>query len=125
MRRANTKLALGGARIAVGVAAWLMPAFTTRRFGLGTIATDPNGAVVARLFAARDFVLGGAVLAARDPEALTRALELGLVVDVADIAAAIVGLREGGNRAGALIVGGGAATLAAMGGVLLFTTQRS
>ena len=47
MRRANTKLALGGARIAVGVAAWLMPAFTTRRFGLGTVATDPNGAVVA------------------------------------------------------------------------------
>ena len=61
----------------------------------------------------------------RDPEALTRALELGLVVDVADIAAAIVSLREGGNRGGVLIVGGGAATLAAMGGVLLFTTQRS
>lgn len=125
MRRVNMKLTLGGARIAVGVAAWLVPAFTTRRFGLGTIATDPNGALVARLFAARDFVLGGAVLVAREPDALTRALEIGLVVDVADIAAAIVSLREGGNRAGALIVGGGAATLAAMGGVLLFTTQRS
>jgi hypothetical protein len=116
---------LGLTRVAVGVTAWLAPALATRTFGLGPIASDANGAVVTRLFAARDLVLGGAVLAARDPAALTRALELGLVADVADLATAVVSLREGGNRVGALVVGGGAAALAVIGTALLFATNRA
>ena len=118
------RLALGGARIAVGAAAWLMPAFTTPAASGSAPSRPIRMALWLRGCSRRDFVLGGAVLAGPHPEALSRA-RAGLVVDVADIAAAIVGLHEGGNRASTLIVGGGTATLAAMGGVLLFTTQRS
>ena len=121
----NIRIALGATRIAVGAAAWVAPAFATRSFGLGPVASNPNGAVVARLFAARDVVLGAAVLVPRDASALTVALEMGLAADVADIAAAIVSLREGGDKFGAFVVGGGAAALLAMGSALLFTTRRA
>ena len=111
----DLRRSLGIIRMFVGVFTWLAPRFAGRAFGLGDVAHDPRAALVARLFGVRDLVLGGAVAFARDDDALSSALRLGVVVDTVDAAASALGRRRGVNRWGTALVGGGAVIFAVMG----------
>ena len=111
----DLRRSLGIIRMFVGVFTWFAPRIAGRAFGLGDVAHDPRAALVARLFGVRDLVLGGAVALARDDEALSTSLRLGLLVDTVDVAASALARRQGVNRWGSALVGGGAMVLAVMG----------
>lgn len=95
------------ARLGVGVASWAAPKLVARLFAVDPDA-NPNAPYVLRLFAVRDAVLALGVLLS-DGEARTLWLRLGLVCDAADVAAAGVGLREGGLSTASAVLGGAAA----------------
>jgi hypothetical protein len=118
-RRLDIARALGLARMAVGATAWLAPRQAARSFGLGEIAGEPAAALLSRLFGIRDLAVGGALLVAEDHPARRRALEIGVVCDVADAAAALIALRSGMNARAALLAGGVALAATAVGIALL------
>jgi hypothetical protein len=88
-------------------------------FGLGNVGEDARGALLARLFGSRDLLLGAALVAADDAEAVRSALALGVAVDVLDVLATVLGVRRGVSKHGAVGVGVGAAAFAGMGIALL------
>ena len=108
----------GTARAAIGGAAWVAPRVAARTFGLGTVADDPRGALVTRLFGARDLALGLAV-AAGPPAGMRTALRTGVAIDAADALAAVLAARKGLHPVAALLAGGAATTFAVLGVVAL------
>jgi hypothetical protein len=85
--------ALAGPRIVIGVAAWLAPRQSGRGFGLDPGANE-QAPYLARLFGARDVVLGAGTLQATG-EARTQWLRIGVAVDAAAAAAALAAGRVG------------------------------
>jgi len=80
-------------RVAVGVGAWLFPRVAGRLFGLDA-AANPQSPYLSRLFGVRDVALAiGALQTAGDAQRTW--VQLGLVCDVADTAAALAGQRAG------------------------------
>jgi hypothetical protein len=93
--------ALPGLRFAIGAGAWAFPRQTTKLFGL-TLGGHPEAEFLGRLFGIRDIALGAGTLASSgDSQKLW--WQLGIVCDLADAAAAIISIRDGGpKRAGVL-----------------------
>ena len=80
-------------RLVVGVTCWLFPRLSGRLFGLETVRNDQSP-YLARLFAVRDLALGiGALQTAG--EAQRPWLQVGILCDAADAAAALAGQRGG------------------------------
>ncbi len=105
-------------RSLVGAGTWVSPASSWRTFGFGSTAVDASTALLGRLFGVRDLALGQAV---RHESADVRraALRVGVLCDSMDVVASVLALRRGAPRASGVLVGGGAAFFAALGGLAL------
>jgi hypothetical protein len=121
----DVRRAFGISRMAIGGLAWLAPRASGHGFGLGDLGADARGALVGRLFGARDLMLGAALLAATEREAVQSALALGVAVDLLDVAATVLGVRKGVSKHAAFGVGVGAAAFAACGIALLVRGEPS
>jgi hypothetical protein len=102
--------ALPGLRLAIGIGAWTAPGLTGKLFGFD-LSSDQQSTYFGRLFAIRDVALG---IGALTTTGETRRLwwQLGVLCDVADAAAGMLGVRGGiPKRAGvpATLVAVGAA----------------
>lgn len=105
-----------GLRFATGVSAWLAPTKTARIMGLGSVRQQP---LTAQLFGSRELTLAAAIMDA-SPPLRTRALQLGLIVDVLDVLAAVDGVRRHRLSAtGTVVAGGGAALFAVLGAMAI------
>ncbi|RAY15516.1 hypothetical protein DPM19_06845 [Actinomadura craniellae] len=102
-------------RVALGTASFLAPAVTARLLGLGQGA-DPGRDQLARMFAAREIVLGAGYLISKESGRRTWA-RLGLVVDALDTVAGLKGRSSLPFRAVAGITG------AAVGATALGTAK--
>jgi hypothetical protein len=80
-------------RLAVGIGAWLFPSLAGRLFGLDT-AGNPQSPYFARLFGVRDIALAVGTLQSGGAARRTW-VQVGLMCDVADAAAAGLGGRAG------------------------------
>lgn len=102
-------------RLGIGMM-WFAPRLGAKLFGLDP-QDQPSVTFLARLFAVRDAAMGVAMLKA-EGDAADRLVDLGLVVDGADLAAAVMAgaRKEIGLRA--TLLGGGAAGAAVMLGLL-------
>ena len=80
-------------RLAVGISAWLFPRLAGRLFGLDTVR-NPQSPYLLRLFGVRDVALGIGALQSSG-EAQRTWLQLGVLSDTADAAAAVLGQRAG------------------------------
>lgn len=85
-----TTLSLG--RIAAGLGAYADPELAGKLFGLDAVGS-PQAPYVARLFAAREVALGAVTLLARG-RARRPVLMIGIAVDLADTATAVLGVRD-------------------------------
>ena len=84
---------LVGIRLALGTGAWVAPRFTLVMFGLDP-ERNPEAVYATRLFGVRNATLGAGLLASAGDD---RRLwwTVGIVCDVADMAAALLGARAG------------------------------
>ena len=110
---------LGGLRGAVGLGTWVAPHVSIPLFGL--TRPDGSGAVVARLFGVRDFVLAASLIiyaAPGDRDVMRAAVVANIVCDSVDVVACLIGYARGeiSNKA-LMLVGGGAAFFAALGAI--------
>lgn len=106
--------AIAAGRIVVGAASYAAPALTGRLFGLDPEG-NPQSPYIARLFGARDVVLGAGVLRASRKQKETWAAA-GVACDVADVVAGtLAGLRGQLSPASAAMVTATAAAFAAGG----------
>jgi len=85
-----TTLSLG--RIAAGLGAYVDPKLAGKVFGLDAV-TSPQAPYVARLFAVREVALGAVTLLATG-RARRPVLMIGIAVDLADTATAVLGVRD-------------------------------
>ncbi len=92
MGEASVK-ALAGLRIVIGLASWFAPNLAGTLFGLN-VKRNKQAPYLARLFGVRDLALGIGTLMASGPARRTW-LQLGLLCDTADAAAAGIGHRDG------------------------------
>ncbi len=116
MDRDTALKALATLRVAAGVTSWVAPNFSGKLFGLEPDA-NPQAAYLVRLFGVRDAVIGiGALRAKR--KAQTNWIELGIVCDTADLAAALVGGGKGYLPPATTAMLGGAAVGATALGVI-------
>jgi len=109
------------ARIAIGAAAWANP-----ELGLKSAMLDPESPqspYLLRLFGARDVALGAITLFAK-PEHKPALLRVGLAVDGADGAAAVLALQKKAVEPIAGAVLAGAAGLAIVAGFIALGQQR-
>lgn len=102
------------ARIAVGAAAWALPEISLRSGMLD--AEAPQSPYLLRLFGARDVALGAITLFA-PPAAKPALLKVGLGVDAADGAAALIALKQGQLKPVTGVLLAGAAGAAVVAGV--------
>ena len=101
-------------RLVIGVSAWLFPGLAGRLFGLDP-AGNPQAPYLSRLFGVRDVALGLGALQSSG-EARQRWLQLGVLCDAADTAAAGLGRRGGYlSTPAAVLVGAPAVAATAMG----------
>lgn len=121
MIRGNTPaLALCALR-AVGSAAFLAPGVGAKTFG---VPADAEGNYLVRLFAARNVALAGGLLFSRG-EARRLFLKAGVVCDGLDIAAGLLGYREGKEKRSATVDTGASLAATALGIAGLLTTRES
>jgi hypothetical protein len=100
-------------RFATGAAAWLAPNTTGRMIGLNAGHDQP---FTAQLFGSRELTLALAITEPASPQLRARALQLGLLVDVLDVVAAVRGVHARTlSPRGAIVAGGGAALFAGLG----------
>lgn len=111
--RAFVVRALGVVRMVVGLSTFIRPRLARRSLGVG-VAGDADGGTVARMFGVRDAALAAATLSA-DPTVRDTGLRLGVVADVADTAAVLLGRRSEMTRGGAVLIGAAAAFFALVG----------
>lgn len=101
-------------RLVIGIGAWVLPGFAGRLFGLDP-AGNPQAPYLSRLFGVRDIALGLGTLQSSG-EARQRWLQLGVLCDAADTAAAELGRRAGYLSAPtALLLGTPAVAATALG----------
>lgn len=121
MNRGNTPtLALCALR-AVGSSAFLAPGLGAKTFG---VPADAEGNYLVRLFAARNVALAGGLLVGRG-EARRLFLKAGVVCDVLDIAAGLLGYREGKDAKSATVDTGASLAATALGVAALLATGPS
>ncbi|WP_064745176.1 nuclear transport factor 2 family protein [Pseudonocardia acaciae] len=109
---------LGGVRLAVGLSSLLRPQVVPASLGLtddGGVHGGVQGGIVARMFAAREAVIGLATLSGR-PAVRDVGLRLGLLTDIADAVLVVAGRGSGVSASGMVRIGG-FATVAALLGV--------
>lgn len=92
MGEANVK-ALAGLRIVIGLLSWFAPNLAGTLFGLD-VKRNKQAPYLARLFGVRDVALGIGTLMASGSARRTW-LQVGLLCDTADAAAAGIGHRDG------------------------------
>lgn len=92
MGEASVK-ALAGLRIVIGLLSWFAPNLAGTLFGLN-VKRNKQAPYLARLFGIRDLALGIGTLMAKGPARRTW-LQMGMVCDTADTAAAGIGHRDG------------------------------
>jgi hypothetical protein len=80
-------------RTVIGAAAWVAPNLAGKAFMLD-VDGNPQAPYLARLFGIRDVALGAAT-AQTNGDARRKLLTLGVAVDAADAAAAVLGARKG------------------------------
>src|SRR3954470_13553432 len=107
----DTIAGLAGLRAVVGVSAWAAPDFSGRLFGLDPDA-NPQASYLGRLFGIRDIALAAGTLGS-EGEGGRKWVQLGLVCDVADAAAAYLGGRNGTLPKPAAVMTGVTALVAA------------
>jgi hypothetical protein len=108
--RAQARGALLGLRFGLAAGSWLTPRPTGRLFGLQP-DTNRVSPYLARLFGARAAWLGTEILLAESDEARRQVIRRHMAIDVADLAATLMGWQRGYlNRRGALLTGLGAVT---------------
>lgn len=88
MARLGSLVALG--RTGIGVGAWVAPVPTGRLFGLDP-DLQPQATYTGRLFGARDAILGAGALMSGGSRSWVAA---GMLADMADVGAAVLGGRE-------------------------------
>ena len=93
MDRDTALKTLAGLRIAVGATSWAAPNFGGKLFGLEPDA-NPQAPYLGRLFGVRDLALGIGPLRAKK-KAQDNWIELGIMCDAADAAAAFLGGGKG------------------------------
>lgn len=123
MRRGNAPALLLCTLRSVGGAAFLAPALGARKLG---IQEDAEGAYLVRLFAARNIALATGLLLSRG-EARRLWLQAGIACDALDLAAGLMGLREGKKRGDAVLDSGASAlaTVLGLAGLLATRTRES
>jgi hypothetical protein len=99
MTRGNAPALLLSTLRSVGGAAFLAPAVGARKLG---IQEDAEGAYLVRLFAARNIALTAGLLLSRG-QARRLWLKAGIACDALDLAAGLMGLREGKDRRDAVV----------------------
>ena len=102
-------------RLAVGISAWLTPNLAGKLFGLDT-AANPQAPYLARLFGIRDIALAVGTLQSSG-DGRKQWLQLGVMCDAADTAAAVAGGREGYLSTATMVLAGGVAAGATAMGV--------
>jgi hypothetical protein len=96
MAQIDPRTVLPAVRIAAGVGAFAAPQLLEPVLGL-QMKDNPTATFMARLFGARDALLGiGALAAGRAGKPLW--FKLGLACDAADAASGVLGFREGASR---------------------------
>ena len=109
---------LAGLRLAVGTGAWLAPNLSGRLFGLDPDA-NPQASYLGRLFGIRDIALAAGTLTT-EGDARRKWIQIGLVCDLADSAAAYLGGRNGTlPKASAVMTAGAAIAAVGMGAAAL------
>jgi hypothetical protein len=103
---------LPAVRLAIGAGAWALPDVTGAVFGFN-MKDNHEAVYMGRLFGVRDLVLGVGILASQG-EAQALWWRLGILSDVADAAAGVIGYRAGGPKRGMVM-----ATLTACSAVYL------
>jgi hypothetical protein len=102
--------ALLGLRFGLAAGSWLTPRATGRLFGLQP-DINPVAPYLARLFGARAAWLGTEILLAESDEARRQVIRRHALIDVADLAATLMGWQRGYlNRRSVLFTGLGAVT---------------
>lgn len=109
---------LAGLRLAIGVTSWVAPTFGFRLFGLAPEA-NPQAPYLGRLFGIRDVALAVGALRAKK-QAQADWIEMGILCDAADTAAAVLGRGKGYlSAASAAMVGAPAVAGVALGVIAL------
>ena len=117
MGEASVK-ALAGLRIVIGLLSWFAPNLAGSLFGLN-VKRNKQAPYLARLFGVRDVALGAGTLLAKGSARRTW-LQMGLVCDTADAAAAGIGHRDGYlNAQTAVMLAAPAVAAVAMGAAAL------
>jgi hypothetical protein len=106
--------ALAVARIVIGTASWIAP---ERSLRAGMLDSAPQSTFLLRLFGVRDAALGVATLVAA-PSARPALLKLGMAVDGADAAAALLALKSGAVRSSTGVIFAGVALGAVAAGAV-------
>jgi hypothetical protein len=105
---------LTGLRTAVGVGSWAAPGRAGRAFGLD-VRANPQAPYIARLFGIRDLALAAGVVRSSGAER-RRWLQIGVVCDAFDVAAAALARRDGSlSPASAAMCGATAVGAVALG----------
>ena len=116
MHPSLARTSLASLRIGMGVM-WLAP-----RFGARMLGVDPEAqsavAMMSRLFAVRELVLGAMLLNADGSGDRDRVVEMGILVDAADVVAIVLAASRKEVGARTLLLGGGAAAAALAFGVI-------
>jgi hypothetical protein len=105
--------ALPAVRLAIGAGAWALPDVTGKVFGFA-MQDNHEAVYMGRLFGVRDLVLGVGILATQG-EAQALWWRLGILCDVADTAAGIMGYKAGGPKRGMLMATATAASAVYLG----------
>lgn len=105
-------------RIGAGVLTYAKPELSAKLFGIK--GGDLSSAYTARLFGSRDIALGLAVLSP-NPAVRRNALRLGILVDSADCAAAVLEHQKDDKltKFGSALLVGGAAAIVVLGVIAL------
>lgn len=103
-------------RIVIGAVSWLAPAFAGKLFGISPV---DEAKMPSRLFGARDVALGvGALTTAGETQA--KLVQLGVLCDVLDAGAAVIGKKEGAlSTRSAVMLGAAAVSAVAAGATAL------
>src|SRR3990167_10332401 len=108
----------GGSRALAGSLCWFAPSLGLTLFVSPNAKADTSLTLVARLFGARDIVLGASLLYVTNHEVLRYVVQMGLVVDVFDVIGSLFIFNEMHPRA-KLSLTLGASFFAAIGFYLL------